>query len=265
MVLHDQHVHTNYSRDSLQDLEQYFIKAKKLGCDYVMTCEHTDFDSPLDGVSYVADYSSLKKDMERFSNIYNIKNLIGIELGFREDHINELNEVKNSLDFDVVNLSVHDDGHYDFYLKTFFIEDGADNVLKAYFTYLIKASKSIVDYDVLSHIDYGFKTAKMVDNSLDIKKYENELTIIMKNIINRNKALEINIKVQKTINDDNHLRYILTLYKSLGGVKLTLSSDSHIINDYRNRFEHYMDIIKECGFDDLSYFIKRKEYLYRIK
>ena len=57
---------------------------------------------------------------------------------------------------------------------------------------------------------------------------------------------------------------MLRLYKSLGGEKLTLSSDAHEVKVYRSNFPLYMKIIKENGFDKLSYYIKRKEYFYDI-
>ena len=97
--------------------------------------------------------------------------------------------------------------------------------------------------------------------------YENYLKEIFTTIIKDNKALEINFKVQQTINDDNHLKALLNMYKKYGGVKLTLSSDAHFldqIDSYYNNQERIMCIIKECGFNQLSYFVKRKEYIYEI-
>ena len=47
----------------------------------------------------------------------------------------------------------------------------------------------------------------------------------------------------------------------MGGYKLTLSSDSHNNDDYFKNHAHYIKIIKEAGFNELRYFVKRKEYI----
>ena len=79
-----------------------------------------------------------------------------------------------------------------------------------------------------------------------------------------NKALEINTKVQEAINDINHTKYLLSLYRQMGGEKVTLSSDAHSKERYLSNFDYYKNIIKECGFNYLVYFVKQKEYHYSI-
>ena len=50
----------------------------------------------------------------------------------------------------------------------------------------------------------------------------------------------------------------------MGGYKLSLSSDSHYNKDYLLNHQHYIKIIKEAGFNELRYFVKRKEYIYEL-
>ena len=76
-------------------------------------------------------------------------------------------------------------------------------------------------------------------------------------IIEKDKCLEINTKVQNAINDE-HTLYILSLYKKLGGKHLTLSSDAHAADRYCSSFDKYIKIIKEEGFDHLCYFVNRE-------
>ena len=83
-------------------------------------------------------------------------------------------------------------------------------------------------------------------------------------LIEEGKSFEINTKVQESINNDDHVRYMLNLYKSLGGEKLTLSSDAHSVDRYNSSFPRYIKIIKECGFNKLRYYVKRKEYTFDI-
>ena len=63
---------------------------------------------------------------------------------------------------------------------------------------------------------------------------------------------------------EKHLYQLLDIYKSLGGTRLTLSTDAHTLSRYKEDFEKYIKIIKECGFNYLCYYIKQKEYHYDI-
>ena len=44
MILHDQHVHSYYSFDSEQPIEEYLIKAKEIGLDYFILTDHCDLN-----------------------------------------------------------------------------------------------------------------------------------------------------------------------------------------------------------------------------
>lgn len=266
MKLHDQHVHSKYSVDSEQELKDYFEYASKLGCKYFVTTEHFDIFLVEFQEDWTVDYGALKNEINQLKKEYpNITPLIGIEVGYKEDHIDKLNEMINSEDFDVVNLSIHDGDNVDFYWIKYFEKYGYENLMNMYFEIMIDATKTFTNYEVLSHIDYGFKTVYLADNSYSISQYENQIKEVFKNLIQNNKALEINTKVQEAINDDNHTLYLLKLYKELGGTKLTLSSDAHSVERYCSGFDKYIEMIKNCGFDHLVYYVKRKEYIYPLK
>ena len=258
MILHDQHIHSHYSEDSKEDLNNYLGVAEKSKVDYFITCEHVDFDPPSFPHSWIADFESLKEEIETLKPLYpSITFLYGIELGYRADHIQEMNDILRNNSFDLVQLSCHDDGIHDYYLESSFRDTYND--LCGYFDQVYKTITGYSDYDVLSHFDYGFKTAKIYHDDIDIRTFEDKIIKIFKKLIELDKALEINIKVQDRINDEKYLRYILNLYHSLGGKKLTLSSDAHEVKFYRYNFDKYINIIKESGFKYLCYYIKRNE------
>ena len=263
---YDQHTHSSFSKDSQEELENYFKKASEEGIEYVCTCEHFDYHTVVDGTSWEADFDSLIKYHEKMKEKYpNITPLLGIECGYKLTSIKPINEKLAKYPFDIVQLSIHDNDLFDYYFKEAFSSD-IDRELICYFTQMIGGLHRMKDFDVLSHIDYGFKTVKQMDHSLEISRYEIYLKEIMSLVIKLDKALEINTKVLEGISeidhDYHHLDYILELYKSLGGHKLTLSSDSHKVSRYRISFDVAMKIIKNHGFSELSYFIKRKEYKY---
>lgn len=265
MILHDQHVHSMYSADSNEQLKNYLEVALKEGCKYFITTEHFDLDLVEFHDNWIADYDGVEKELCKLKKDYpNIEMLLGIEAGYKEDKIDEILEKLNSKDFDVINLSIHDGPNIDFYWYKYFEKFGEDKSIKLYFDIMIKATATFTKYNVLSHIDYGFKTIYCNDNSKKISDYEPYIKEVYKNLIRNNKALEINTKVQEAIKDDNHTKYLLNLYKELGGERLTLSSDAHSSNRYKSSFNHYIDLIKECGFKYLVYYVKQKEYKYYL-
>lgn len=266
-MLHDQHCHTNYSLDSVAQLIEYYRIASKYNCKYFITTEHIEFLSVTNHQNWNVDFQKLKEELTNLSKTFkNTIPLLGLEIGYKKTYINDMNKVINSHNFDVVNMSIHDNDIYDYYEKDAFISLGINKMLDIYFNNIIDGLIRFNNFDVLSHFDYGFKTAYLIDNTLTIDIYEDIVRKIFKLVIEKGKTLEINIKVQNTLGVE-HLQKVLRWYKEEGGTKLTLSSDSHkeeVYNAYYQNQQKYLMIIKDAGFNELRYFVKRKEYIYKI-
>lgn len=264
MILHDQHVHSYYSFDSDQKIEEYLVEAKRLGLSYFVLTDHCDLNYLDNGKDL---FFSLEKQSEELFKLQeqfkDIKLLRGIEIGYKPNELERIDKILGTHSFDLINFSLHEADGIDYYYKEEFIKSGIEKTLKHYFDKLLDAITNFNNYDVLCHFDYGFKTAYLADNSLRIRSYEKEVTKIMKVIIQNKKALEINVKVQSFLPIE-HTKYILNLYKSLGGKYLTLSSDAHKICDFRREFDKYINLIKECGFESLTYYVNREKYLLKI-
>lgn len=265
MIIHDQHVHSSFSADSNENIKNYLDVASKMSCSYFLTTEHFDLDLVDFHDSWIADYEGVKQELNKYKKDYpNLTMLLGIEAGYKPNRLNDVIAKIESQDFDVVNLSIHDGPDVDFYWYKYFNKYGEEFVINMYFDIMIEATSSFTKYNVLSHIDYGFKTIYLHNPNKKISQYEDKIKQVFTNLIKNGKALEINTKVQEAINDDNHTIYLLNLYKSLGGTRLTLSSDAHSSDRYCSSFDKYINMIKECGFDHLVYYIKQKEHIYYI-
>jgi len=264
-TLHDQHVHCEYSMDSEEKIENYLKIAVAKGCKYFVTTDHLDLDINDSGVDWRADYIGEYQYLASIQKDYpSLKLLIGIEVGYKINLLDKIKKIAKEVDFDTINLSVHDYQDVDFYYYDNFEKHGIDNIMHIYFDKELEAMEMFDDFDVLCHIDFAFKTLKKNHPERKIQEYEDQLIKIFKELVKRDKVLEVNTKVQETIHDDDHLRYLLKLYKECGGVHLTLSSDAHSQERYLANFDYYKNIIKECGFDHLCYFVQRKRYLYEI-
>lgn len=259
MKIFDQHVHSYYSYDSNQSIKEYLDKAKELGLSYFILTDHCDF-SFQDKEDNAFDVIKRKEELEELQKDYSeIKILNGIEIGYKKKDQKRIEELIKSSNFDLVNLSIHDLNDVDFYIIDFFKERGIKKVLTDYFDALLDMVKNFDDFDVLCHIDFGFKSGYLCDNSISIKEYEDYLIKIMNIIIKKDKALEINTKVQEYLPIE-HTRYLLDLYKRLGGKNITIASDAHKVERFYSGIDKYIKLIKEAGFDHLNYFIKRNRY-----
>lgn len=264
-MIHDQHIHTSYSRDSKVPIDEYYKLANGLGCKYFVCTDHIEFMSCFNHIDWTVDYENQDKDLERLGKLYpNVLPLKGIEIGYRKDQLSRMKDLMANREFDLVNMSIHDNTEIDYYFVEHFKKHGVHETLIIYFENMIDGLLTWDNFDVLSHFDYGFKTAYLIDNDMKISRYEDYLKKIFELLISKKKALEINIKVQETINDVNHVKYFLNLYRSLGGERITISSDAHTIDAYLNYFDKYASIAKELGFDEVCYFVKRQEYRYKI-
>lgn len=263
MKLHDQHVHTIYSADSMASLEEYYLKAQHLGCQYFVTTEHVDLDIAGKGVDWLADFSALKKHLEKIAIPYGPIPLLGIELGYRKDLILRFQKIFEDNQFDIINLSVHDSGNSDYYYIDGFIEKGIKNTLRYYYQQMFEAIQNFDNFNVLSHINYGYKTVYKFDHNYDFFSDIDIIEKILLSLIKKEKALEINTKVADDLPIE-HTINLLKLYKRLGGTKLTISSDAHEVSRYLESFDKYLKIIKEIGFKYLCYYVAKKEKHFEI-
>ena len=264
MKIHDQHVHSYYSFDSKQRIEEYLDKATSIGLDYFVLTDHCDLNFLNRGKDIFFDVQKQQKELEELQKKYpNIKILRGIEIGYKPNALNRIESIIKDNHFDLINLSLHESDEIDYYYYEEFKKHDINKTLRLYFSRQLEMVQNYDDYDVLCHVDYGFKSAYLGDNSLDISKYENIISRIFKEIIRKEKALEINVKVQEVLPVE-HTKYLLNLYKKLGGTYLTISTDSHSSEKYYKNIDKYIALAKESGFTHLTYFIDRKKHLLAI-
>lgn len=260
MKIYDQHVHSYYSFDSEQPIEEYIKKAISLGLSHFILTDHLDLNYISTGKDLDFDITKQHKELDALQSKYpNIQILKGIEVGYVKTELDRIHRILDERKFDLINYSLHEDGKIDYYYPDKFIEFGAENVLNDYFDKIIEALNAGIDFDVLCHFDYGFKTVYLLDKTQKLSTYEDKIIPILNKVIEMDKCLEINIKVQSCINDD-HTNYILNLYKRLGGKNITISTDAHDISLFYKGVDHYLSLIKKAGFDHINYFVNRTRF-----
>ena len=229
----DQHVHSNFSFDSNEELENYVNVSNK---NDIVTTEHLDFanpiinyeDSSINYLKYIEEIDSLNK---KYSNIF----FSGIEIGYTPNSEKRIEDFLKDKNFNLKLLSIHQNGLYDYMCvnkKLISLEA----LIQEYFEQMIQALESSIEFNVLAHFEYGIRIIDISVTDFDslASKF---LHKIIELIIKKEIAFEVNTKSMYKYKKENLYSYMIEKYLKKGGKLFTLGSDAHNIKDYAYKFD----------------------------
>lgn len=263
MIKCDMHTHTNNSSDCNTPMEDTVKSAIEKGIEVLAFTDHCEwlcFDVK-------NNYESIKNSLAEADAVQKkykdkIKILSGIELGEYIYNKNLGDYMLKSLDYDVVIASLHvrrDNTVFSFTDYSKEKEEDIREMLEEYFEDLYELAK-VMDYDVLAHltIPYRYINGKYGHN-FDSREYEKIITKILKTVIKREKALEINTSGVKTFGMLFPDEWIVEKYYDLGGRIITIGADAHTPENVASGFDEVEKYLKEVGFTGYYYFEKRNK------
>ena len=229
----DQHVHSNFSFDSNEELENYINVSNK---NDIVTTEHLDFanpiinyeDSSIEYLKYIEEITSLNK---KYSN----KFFSGIEIGYTPNSEKRIEDFLKDKNFNLKLLSIHQNGLYDYMCvnkKLISLEA----LIQEYFEQMIQALESSIEFNVLAHFEYGIRIVDISVTDFDslASKFLNK---IIELIVKKEIAFEVNTKSMYKYKKENLYSYMIEKYLKKGGKLFTLGSDAHNIKDYAYKFD----------------------------
>ena len=229
----DQHVHSNFSFDSNEELENYINVSNK---NDIVTTEHLDFanpiinyeDSSINYLKYIEEIDSLNK---KYSN----KFFSGIEIGYTPNSEKRIEDFLKDKNFNLKLLSIHQNGIYDYMCvnkKLISLEA----LIQEYFEQMIQALESSIEFNVLAHFEYEIRIIDISVTDFDslASKFLNK---IIEFIIKKEIAFEVNTKSMYKYKKENLYSYMIEKYLKKGGKLFTLGSDAHNIKDYAYKFD----------------------------
>ena len=208
---------------------------------------------------------------KRLSGKGNITVFSGVEIGEGIWNPDAAAEVIASADFDVVLGSVHavryrnDTDPYSGIDFSVFSDAELAEYLKVYFED-VKEMAETMDFDVLAHLDCPLRyiTGKY-GRTVDMAPYDAQIEEILRIITSRSIALEINTAGSgRFAFPFRPEKEILERYRSLGGYRITLGSDAHVAGNVGRAFSETVSVLKELGFENAYYFIKRRPVPYAL-
>ncbi|MDE6401936.1 MAG: histidinol-phosphatase HisJ family protein, partial [Clostridiales bacterium] len=221
-------------------------------CEYNMKEFDPNFQTP-DFDVYFAKLSSLS---QKFADI---KILFGVELGYSDKTVNEYKSLLEKYSFDHVILSIHTvEKRGDCYMPSFY--DGLDK-REAYTLYLdetLKAVRSDMDFQILGHVGYISRYAPYPDNNLVYGEFSDIIDKILKTVIDRGAAIELNTSAAGLPFDIITDRSIIARYIELGGKNFSFGSDAHTVKRYAENADKVKRLLTSFGINYALRFECRK-------
>ena len=260
--MYDLHLHSDLSYDSKENLENYIKAARKKGNVCIGFAEHYDLDRSLDPhEKETPALADLKKYSETVSLLRethaDVKILKGLELGWSRAALPYYRKIIDENDFDYAILSVHAaDGRGDCYFPAYF--EGRDRK-EAYSEYLGLVAESVtsdLDYQIVGHLGYVARYAPYGNKRLVYNEFPYLFDIILKEIIERGKCLELNTSCtgETFVTDVS----ILKRYIELGGRYFSFGSDAHSEEKLGYGYDEAVCFLKENGINFICGFEKKK-------
>lgn len=209
----DMHIHSCFSWDSKLNLEPIAEKLDKKHIGYGALTDHVEFAfQPEPEVLYMLNKRN--KELAKLEGKHKVELLRGIEISEPHLYPAEMEILKDRDDLDYVLGSIH---HvYGMPLKK--MKD-LSNCYDAYLRSVLQMVET-ADIDAVAHLDY-------------IKRYfagqfnQDVLNQVLKTIIERDLALEINTSGYRRCGKYFPSDEILETYATLGGKKIVIGSDAH--------------------------------------
>lgn len=246
----DQHVHSNFSFDSNEELENYINVSNK---NDIVTTEHLDFanpiinyeDSSIEYLKYIKEITSLNK---KYSN----KFFSGIEIGYTLNSEKRIKDFLKDKNFNLKLLSIHQNGLYDYMcVNKKLISLKA--LIQEYFEQMIQALESSIEFNVLAHFEYGIRIVdiSVIDFDNLASKFLNK---IIELIVKKEIAFEVNTKSMYKYKKENLYSYMIEKYLKKGGKLFTLGSDAHNIKDYAYKFDEARKFLLDRNIEEIILF-----------
>lgn len=261
----DYHTHTFFSIDSEAPMENMIISAISKGLNEIAFTDHVDFDIRYPFTDY-NEYIPVIMDLrEKYKDRISV--VFGVEIGLENQWADKINSFSTQFPFDFIIGSSHATCTYDLYFdqKEFFGTRSKEEAYSTYFNEILKNILTCNDFNVYGHLDFVSRYGMYEDNSCHYKDYNDIIDTILKELISKNKGIEVNTSGFRYGIDTTYPSLdILRRYKELGGEIITCGSDSHTIGGVGNFIDYGYELVKAAGFNYISRFKNQKTYFEKI-
>ena len=248
----DLHLHTEYSGDSEEKIENVCASAIEMGLSTIAITNHFDHDGIEDGIYepylFEKDMEDILKAKEKFKGKLEI--LFGLEIG--QPHvISDKNFAKiESLGYEFIIGSLHNLRNcFDFYFLDYKKTDSLYDrgIYKKYLKELLEISECGF-IDTVGHITYPERYMRECGKELVYSEFEDDFALFFEKLAKNKIALEINTSgLRQGVGHTLPGVDILSLYKKCGGEYVTVGSDAHKASDVGKGIKETHKSIEDIG------------------
>lgn len=266
-VCADMHTHSGNSHDSVCKIEDMYFSQIGKGTGIFAVTDHFDTAS-FNEYDVFAPIKTAAETVKKLNKKYGDKHLIlsGIEISEGFWHPQIYKKAINLLEYDVVIGSVHLVQYKDLtyaYSKIDFSKLDKNTIIEyvdAYFDDVLTMTEAI-DFDILAHLTCPLRYIKgKYKIDIDLSYYEKKIDRILRKIIQKGIALEVNTSSFDVLGTFMPPADILKKYYDMGGYLITLGSDAHVAKDASKHFDEAIAEIKKIGFENIYYYKNRKPF-----
>ena len=278
-MLADYHVHTEFSDDSRETMEEQIKRAITLGLDELCFTDHVDYGikkdwdegeieyrggdgigtpadalEPLANVDYPEYFAKFSKMRELFGEKITLR--CGLEFGVQTHTVAKyetlLERYGEKLDF--VLLSIHQVEDKEFWTQDFQRGRTQKEYNERYYQEMYDVVKSFKHYSVLAHLNLISRYDK--EGNYPFAEVRDMVAEILKLAIADGKGIELNTSSwHYGLSDTMPSKDILRLYKDLGGKIITIGSDAHSTKYLADHMDEARAVLRdEIGFEEVYTF-----------
>ncbi len=260
----DLHLHTKFSWDAEQTMEDVVKKAKGKNIKIMGFTEHIDLMDKHHKNYLKFDYKKyteeFKKNKEQFPGL-----LKGIEVGEMHVYNDRFVKFAENKEFDYFIGSLHFIGEYTPVFDNYFKQHKLLDVYKAYFEEEYKLIEH-GGFEVAAHITLVHRYGAKYFKEPVYETFKAEIGDILKLLINKKIAIEVNTSgLHFPANDFIPDKEIIRAYILLGGDMITVGSDAHMIEDSFTGLKAAYEMLEELGVKELTAFEGHKPIKIRMK
>lgn len=267
MIKYDYHIHSEFSGDSRENLENIVQKAMKLGLKEIAITDHLEYDIldlpsewQIDLDRYVEKILKLKEENRDKINVK-----LGLEVGIQPHTKEYLENLISKYPFDFVIGSSHGIDRIDLAWGILQERFTKQEMQRYYFENVLKNVEIYDKFSVYGHLDFITRYGGEKFRGLNITENMDIIEEILKKLIHKGKGIEINTSGIRYKEDRFYpCTDILKRYKELGGEILTIGSDAHIKDNIALDFDGAESILEKLGIKYITTFENMKPVFKKI-
>ena len=262
------HLHNRYSSDGRGSTEEVCERAYDLGFEEICFTNHAESLAD-EGDGWVLDlvearqrFEQLQHELERLQPEYpDMRILLGAEFEYREEWVETLDALLDSVDFDMIVGSVHVvDGQP--------ISGGSSvnkyfsdkDVTEAYGRYFEVLAEMIAwgGFDVVGHFDLVKRFGVKHYGPCDMTQFEDQIVDLLEETVEKGLGIEVNTSgVVQAPAEPYPGPDILRLAADARVATVTVGSDSHVPTSLEQGIDVGMDLLRQAGFNEITLFSHR--------